>query len=120
MALTRVISFFLFLISLSQGWSSGQGYLGGEMGASVARLTKKTPKISYESGVLITDAYPLTNRRPVAMTINLHGGYEFIGEQWIPDIALGVAGYFTPVDYQFRGEGDRDSQGRSQQHALQL
>ncbi len=81
----------------------GHGYLGAEVGASFAKLGKSRPKISYDSGVLITDAYPLKSQRSLAVTLNVHGGYEFTGARWKPAIALGVGAYFSPQDYHFKG-----------------
>lgn len=93
----------------------GHFYLGAQVGPSFAKLSKKNPQISYVSGVLITDAYPLNNNQAVSVMLNLNGGYEFTGAHWKPAIALGFGVYFNPQDYHYRGkvietvEGDPSS-----------
>ncbi len=137
-AITRVIGFMLFFSSVSQARSepwvlikpsmassgssksptvstpehvhTGHIYLGVEVGASWAKLGKRKPKISYESGVKITDAYPLKTKRPVSVTASVNGGYEFAGAKWKPAIALGVGGYFSP-NYHFKGRVIETPQG---------
>ena len=107
----------LFFSSLSQAWSApsppalGAVYLGATVGASRAKLSKSHPRISYESGVLITDAYPLKSNHAWSVSVNVNGGYEFTGAHWRPAIALGVGGYFTPEDYHFHGRVIETAEG---------
>lgn len=82
----------------------GHGYLGATVGASFAKVGNSDPQISYESGVLITDAYPLNKKRSLAVMLSVNGGYEFTGENWKPAIALGLGAYFTPQDFHFKGQ----------------
>ena len=100
----RVLSFFASLLFSIPAFSTcGHAYLGISVGASYAKLSNTRPQISYESGVLITDAYPLGSNRSLSVILNVNSGYEFTGLNWRPAIALGVGGYFNPTNYHFSG-----------------
>lgn len=99
-----VITVFALSLSSIPAFSTGHGYLDGSIGPSYAKLSKSNPQISYQSGVLITDAYPLNSNRSLSAILSLNGGYEFTGEHWRPAIALGFGAYFNPNDYHFNGQ----------------
>lgn len=81
----------------------GHIYVGTSLGASFALLGKHTPQISYDDNLLM-DAYPLNNRRGAAPIISINGGYEFLGDNWKPAVALGLGLYSNPTDYDYHGQ----------------
>lgn len=88
--------FILFVLSFFSNCAisaPGHFYVGSSLGASFANLGNHTPNISYRSGALITDAYPLKDDDTTASIFSLNGGYEIAGEGWKPAIMLGV-GYY--------------------------
>lgn len=82
----------------------GHVYLGSSFAASVAALHQQSPQISYASGALITDAYPLNHTETLSAVASLNGGYEFAATPWKPAIALGLGLYTTLVDYSYQGQ----------------
>ena len=119
--LTSLILFFaLFFFPLFAFSKDGHVYLGAQVGPSFAKLSKKDPQISYISGVLITDAYPLNHKQLVAVILNVNGGYEFTGANWKPAIALGLGVYFNPQRLSLSRKGDRDGCRGSFKHALSI
>ncbi len=95
----------LGLLSFSiPAYSIENGYLGGSIGASYAKLSNRTPKISYVSGVLITDDYPLKSNHSLTAILGLNGGYEFASASRRSAFCLGLGVYFNPNDYHFNGK----------------
>ncbi|MFI4963010.1 MAG: outer membrane protein [Legionellales bacterium] len=103
---TRRLVGLLGLCFLShQGFATvGHYYLGGSVAASFAQLGSNSPQISYTSGVLITDAYPLNNTTESSAVLSLNGGYEFSSLASRPAIALGLGIYGTPGKYSYTGQ----------------
>lgn len=96
-----VLGLFSFSVP---AYSMGHGYLGGSIGPSYAKLSNRNPQVSYLSGILITDAYPLDSARSLTAALGLSGGYEFISENYRSAIAVGFSAYFNPNDYHFNGQ----------------
>jgi len=108
---TWVVSLFALLLFAAPAFSTlGHVYLSGSVGPSYAKLGKSTPRISYLSGVLITDAYPLKSDYSLSVTLSVNGGYEFTGAKWMPAIMLGCGGYFNP-QYYYRGQAVETAAG---------
>jgi opacity protein-like surface antigen len=84
--------------------SYGQVYLGGSVGASFVDLGNNRPEISYFSGALITDDYPLTNNNKAAFLYSINIGYELpkICEQL--SLAFGLGWYANPSNEHFQGQ----------------
>lgn len=101
---TWIIRFFVLFFPFIPVFSTcGHFYAGVSVGPSYAKLGNNNPKISYESGSLITDAYPLSSNRSLSVTMSVNGGYEFMGAHWKPSTALGLGVYFNPQDYHYSG-----------------
>lgn len=98
------IFFVLFTFPISAFSIPGHFYVGASLGASFAHLDKKSPKISYSSGVLITDAYPLKDDDSNASVLSLNGGYEITGTGWKPAIMIGAGVYTNLANYGYKGE----------------
>ncbi len=92
-----VISFPVFA-------ASGHMYAGASLGGTYAKIGNSSPQITYTSGVLIIDDYPLNSRHASTTVVSLNGGYEFAGADWMPAIAVGIGLYTNPVDYDFTGQ----------------
>lgn len=83
----------------------GQMYLGGSLAASFAHLGHRSPQISYFSGTIITDDYPLRSNNQESTVYGAAAGYEFEGNGAMkPAIALGLGVYGNLGDYQFKGQ----------------
>ena len=92
--------FFLYIPAF---FAKGHAYIEISTAASYATLSHSSPKITYVSGTLITDAYPLNHLSPTSPLIGLKGGYEFSGKEWNPAIMLGLGFYSTLTPYHFNG-----------------
>lgn len=101
----RLISFLsLFFFSIPAFSAYGHIYAGASLGASFAKLDNRSPQISYLSGALITDAYPLNSTNASTGIFGINGGYEFTGINWRPAVALGLGIYSLLVDYDYKGQ----------------
>jgi hypothetical protein len=101
----RFIGFIsLCIFSFPAFSASGHMYAGMSFAGSHANLSKNTPEITYLSGVQITDDYPLNDSNKSRAVVSLNGGYEFPGACWMPNIAVGLGFYTTPVDYHLKGQ----------------
>jgi hypothetical protein len=98
------IFFVLLFFSIPAFSAQGHIYLGGSLGGSMAILNKNMPIISYSSGTLITDAYPLNNIRNSTAIFSINSGYEFVGANWKPAVALGFGIYSNLDDYTYKGQ----------------
>ena len=92
----KLIGLLLCLFSTTAFAASGNIYLGGSMGASLAKVGSGTRQITYDGGKL-TDAYPIDGKHATAPLFSLNAGYEFMGDYatTMPAIALGVGVYST-------------------------
>jgi len=99
----KYIGLVLLLFSASVFATSGHIYLGGTLGASMARLGNKTPQISYDDGNL-TDAYPSNGGHSTVTVVGANVGYEFVGSCFKPAIAFGLGVYDTPTEYGYHGQ----------------
>lgn len=98
----RSVLSLLIFISTPAFSAMGHVYLGASGGASFVNLGNSNPQIAYESGVLITDAYPVTNNgTPPVFSVN--GGYEFASVNKLPAIALGLGVYSNLINYPVNG-----------------
>ncbi len=87
---------FLFLLCImpSVAFSfDGHPYIGGSLGASIGKMERTYPQISYFSGTMILDSYPINNNHLSTVIGGINGGYEFLESQWRPAIALGLGAY---------------------------
>jgi hypothetical protein len=102
----RLVSLFaLFFFSMPALSANGHIYAATSLGWSYAKLSNSSPQISYASGDLITDAYPLKSyNKASASAFSINGGYEFSGLNWQPAIALGLGVYTNPADYGYNGQ----------------
>ena len=100
----RFIGFFSLFSFIATCSASGHGYLGASAAASFARLSTTSPQISYFSGAIITDAYPLSNNQSSTGMFGINGGYEWTGANWFPAIAFGLGLYSNLIDYRFNGQ----------------
>lgn len=99
-----ISAFILSFFSVSAFSAPGHFYVGSSLGASFADLDKHSPSISYFSGTLITDDYPLNDDDATASIFSLNGGYEFMGAGWRPAIMLGAGVYTNLADYDYNGQ----------------
>lgn len=102
---SRYLSFSLLsFLSLPALSSADHVYFGVSMAASSARMANHSPQISYLSGDIITDSYPLTRKRSSKPVFNVNTGYEFAGEHWKPAVAIGLGLYSNLADYTYNGQ----------------
>jgi len=100
----RLIFLALFVFNVHAFSANGHVYVGASLAASYAKLSVQSPQISYSSGALITDAYPLNDSNVLSAMASINGGYEFTGIKWKPTIALGAGLYSTLIGYPFGGQ----------------
>lgn len=98
-----IVFFALFFLSSATISANGHYYLGGSVAASFAQLDTDSPNISYFSGALISDAYPLNKRDATFAVLSVNGGYEFPILNSKSMIALGLGVYTTPGNYKYSG-----------------
>jgi opacity protein-like surface antigen len=101
----ELIGFFaLFVLSNPLFSADGHYYLGASIAASFAQLGTHTPQISYLSGAVITDSYPLSKSGASSAVIGVNGGFEFNSINSKPAVALGLGVYTTPGNYKYSGQ----------------
>lgn len=81
---------------------SGHSYLGVSAAATFAGLETRTPKITYNNNAT-TDSYQLNNTGTTSLMTGVNFGYEIDATEKTPAFALGLGGYFTPVQYKYNG-----------------
>jgi opacity protein-like surface antigen len=82
----------------------GNKYIDLSVGGSFASLNNSVPQISYSSGALVTDSYPLNSTETSASIFSIRSGYEFKGEKERPAIAIGLGFYSNLADMNFSGQ----------------
>lgn len=101
----KLIGFLaLFFFSLPAFSACGHIYLGTSLAASFSKLGNNSPRITYDSGALITDAYPLNRNHASSPVVSMNGGYEFASVNGKPAIALGLGLYNNLTDYGYNGQ----------------
>lgn len=103
-SIKRTAFFSLLFLTLPAYSACGHPYVGGSLGTSFGNLDHQHPKISYLSGDTITDAYPLQKKQAWSSIVSLNAGYEFIGQQCMPAVALGLGIYTNLAGYSFKGK----------------
>jgi opacity protein-like surface antigen len=95
----------LLLVATSGFSASGHFYLGASLAASSMESSHSDPKISYFSGTIITDRYPLKDEHETSPVLGVNGGYAFTheGSRWMPALALGLGVYTNLSDYNYKG-----------------
>jgi len=96
-------SLALFFFSIPAFSAYGHIYSGASLGSSFAKPGDHSPTISYVSGDVITDAYPLNNNRVISPLLSVNAGYELSGAHSKPAVAFGLGVYRNLSNYDYNG-----------------